>query len=108
MEKPMVEEHHQLNEEGYSHLGKHELVSRFAKLLEQDDVLSHAVSVKAIKEHFTDIIKEEHNDKLSKYIEEGGDKKDFSPSKDEDEKRFDELLKKYNQRRASQQEEKEK
>ena len=108
VEEVILEEQHHLTEDAYANLGKPELVARFAKLLEQDDVLVHAVSVKAIKEHFTDIVKEEHNDKLSKYIEDGGDKKDFLPAKDEDEKAFDELLKKYNQRRVSQQEEKEK
>ena len=81
-------------ETDYSTLSREELVDTFESLMEDEDISHIRQRVAALKNRF-ELLEEEHQKEIfSKYIEDGGEKKNF---KQED----DPIVEKYNRMKAA-------
>lgn len=80
----------------YDNLSKKELVEIIEKIVNEDKSISEIKGkVSLIKLAFINVLKEEREKKLSVFIEEGGEEKDFNLSPDELELRFNKAFDKY-------------
>ena len=94
-------------EEDFSGFTKSELVKQLEDIMAHAELRSSGASVKAIKELYVEISREEYEAGLKKFLENGGVKEDFSPSKDSLDKKMETLLHSFAKRKNEQKKQKE-
>lgn len=85
--------------ESYAHLSKIELLDKLKNLAQTDEDGSSWQDVRTIKVAFYELVKEEQELKLQKFIADGGLREEFQSEKDELDLFFTELFKGFDQRR---------
>ncbi len=94
--------------EAFEEFSGEELVGRLEDLVQTEDITLIKTRVSLIKVAFLRILKEEKNEALEKFLEEGGNKDDFSPEESKLERRFNRAFETYrkNKVRFNEQQEK--
>ena len=90
-------------DEDFSSLGREELFAKLTEYSGQTELDSSRGNVQKVKDIFRELTKEEHEKKRREWESSKEDEHDvFMPSPDHLSEKFEELLRKYNQRRAEQ------
>jgi hypothetical protein len=85
----------------YTILDKKQLIEKLEEALKADDVNSIKNKVSSIKVNFVRILKEEKQELLNKFIEDGGKKEEFVNIIDDVESKFNEIFNVYKTRKNS-------
>jgi hypothetical protein len=85
--------------ESYAHLTKVELLDKLKNLAQTDEEGSSWQEVRNIKMAFSELQRDEHEQKLQAFLAEGGERADFKIEKDEIDAVFVEFFKGFDQRR---------
>lgn len=93
------EKEEELPLESYAHLSKIELLDKLKNLAQTDEDGSAWQDVRTIKVAFHELVKEEQEQKLQKFIADGGLREEFQFEKDELDAVFTEFFKGFDQRR---------
>ena len=86
--------------ENFLEFSKEELVAAIENILTEPDNNISKSRIFSLREAFNDLVNHERQQQLEKYLEEGGEKKDFIYKADELEIKFFDALKKINRRRT--------
>ncbi len=95
-------------EEDLSSLTRDQLVERLEQYAAESDVPRFKARIQSIRDLLSQIIAQEKQSALDKFLEEGGNRDDFKPVPDPLEERFNKALRKFNKRRLEFQEQQEK
>ena len=85
----------------YSAQGREELVAALEELLKDEDITHIKNRVAALKIRFHDIEKEHYDALFAKYIEDGGNKEDYSRQDDQTTEAYSKLYAEYRRRRQA-------
>lgn len=88
-------------EADYSAMGREELVGAFEELLKDEDVTHIKNRVAELKNRFHDLEKEHYDTLLAKYVEEGGNKEDYSRQDDQISEAYSTYYAEYRKRRQA-------
>lgn len=95
-------------EEDLSSLTRDQLVERLEQYAAEADVPRFKAPIQSIRDMLSQIIAQEKQTALDKFLEEGGNRDDFKPVPDPLEDRFNKAIRKFNKRRLEYQEQQEK
>lgn len=99
-EESKEEEKEEETEENYLEYSRNELVELLENAVKEDDISAIKTKVALIKVRFLQITKAEKQEELSKFIQDGGKKEDFSPPEDKLQERFNNAFEIYKQNKA--------
>ncbi len=97
-----------VSEDELESLDKAELASKFEELIEHEDAMPDANIVKLIKSAYDKLVKEEYDQKLKLFMEDGSLEKDYSPRVDPLDEKVERIFKSFNKKRADLRKQKEK
>lgn len=80
---------------------KQEINAKLKELLQNENTSEIAKEAKALLAQYQSAVVALHKEQLTKFLEGGGEKEDFAPTRDEDDKLFDELWTKFSQRKKN-------
>ncbi len=86
--------------ENFKSYSKEELVKVVEQLLTEEDYSFVKSKINPLKDIFNELISVERQHQLEKYMDEGGEKKDFQYKPDELEVRFNSVIKKFGRKRV--------
>ncbi len=97
-----------LSEDEITSLGKAQLADKLEEFLKLEDIQSFSGMVRTIKDRFDELVKEEYQLKLKRFLQDGGIESDFTPAPDPLDKKIESLYKIFNKKKVGQREQKEK
>ena len=77
---------------------KQEINTKLKELLQNDNTQEIVKEAKELLAQYQSVVVSNHKEQLENFVSEGGEKKDFSPKRDEEDQLFDEMWTKYSQR----------
>lgn len=77
---------------------KQEINTKLKELLQNENTGEITKEAKHLLAQYQSIVVSQHKEQLDKFVEEGGERKDFAPMRDDEDKTFDEMWAKYSQR----------
>lgn len=83
----------------YSAMGREEIVAALEELLKEEDITHVKNRVSALKTRFNDLEREHHDAQFAKFIEEGGNKEEYTRQEDQTSEAYGRLYATYRRRR---------
>jgi len=90
--------------EDYSDLPAEELVALLEKYVDETEVPRFKVRIAAIRDQINHMFQAEHEEALTRFLEDGGNRDDYKPAQNPLEERFSKALRKFHRKRAEYQE----
>lgn len=78
---------------------KQELIAKLDELVKSEDILDKSHEIKEVIQEFKNLNRQRNAELFEQFIEDGGKKEDFSAPKDELDRKLDDLIQKFNERK---------